>query len=132
MDNTITHQVTIMPAIYGDANLDGVVNFSDLSKVLTNYNQTGMSWSQGDFNYDGIVNFEDLNKILTNYNLTGPLSINNLPVFASTRSRRIARRCSCWPKTALRSPSRFQSRRASCFSFLAAAVLIFRRRLRRA
>jgi hypothetical protein len=41
-----------------------------------------MSWSQGDFNYDGIVNFSDLNKVLTNYNLTGPLNINNLPALA--------------------------------------------------
>ncbi len=79
VDNTTTHQVTVMPALYGDANLDGVVNFSDLNKVLTNYNSTGMTWSQGDFNYDGVVNFTDLNKILTNYNLSGPLNINNLP-----------------------------------------------------
>ena len=82
VDNAATHQVTVMPALYGDANLDGVVNFSDLNKVLTNYNLTNMTWSQGDCNYDGVVNFADLNKVLTNYNLTGPLNINNLPVFA--------------------------------------------------
>jgi hypothetical protein len=62
--------------------LDGLVNFSDLNKVLTNYNLTGMSWSQGDCTYDGVVNFSDLNKVLTNYNLTGPLNINNLPALA--------------------------------------------------
>ena len=45
--------VTVQPALYGDANLDGSVNFSDLSKVLANYGQSGMTWSQGDFNYDG-------------------------------------------------------------------------------
>jgi autotransporter-associated beta strand protein len=82
VDNATTHQVTVMPALYGDCNLDGVVNFSDLNKVLTNYNLTNMTWSQGDCNYDGVVNFADLNKVLTNYNLTGPLNINNLPVFA--------------------------------------------------
>ena len=82
VDNATTHQVTVMPALYGDCNLDGVVNFSDLNKVLTNYNLTNMSWSQGDCNYDGVVNFSDLNKVLTNYNLTGPLNIGNLPVFA--------------------------------------------------
>jgi hypothetical protein len=41
-----------------------------------------MTWSQGDFNYDGIVNFADLNKVLTNYHRSGPLSINNLPALA--------------------------------------------------
>jgi autotransporter-associated beta strand protein len=82
VDNATTHQVTVMPALYGDANLDGVVDFSDLNKVLTNYNMTGMSWSQGDFNYDGVVNFADLNKVLTNYNLTGPLNIKNIPALA--------------------------------------------------
>jgi autotransporter-associated beta strand protein len=79
VDNTTTMQITIMPAIYGDVNLDGVVNFSDLNKVLTNYNLTGMVWSQGDVNYNGVVNFSDLNKVLTNYNLTGPLNIQDAP-----------------------------------------------------
>ena len=51
----------------GDANLDGVVNFTDLNIVLTNYNQPG-DWSEGDFNHDGVVNFADLNIVLTNYN----------------------------------------------------------------
>jgi len=133
VDNTITHQVTIMPAIYGDANLDGVVNFSDLSKVLTNYNQTGMSWSQGDFNYDGIVNFEDLNKILTNYNLTGPLSINNLPVFAydSLEADSQAMQLLAKDGITLSQPVPEPSS-VVLFLFGAAAVLIFRRRLRRA
>ena len=56
----------------GDANQDGSVNFADLNKVLTNYNLTGMSWSQGNVTGDGIVNFADLNKVLTNYNLSLP------------------------------------------------------------
>ncbi len=70
-----TNQVVIMPALYADANLDGVVNFSDLNKVLTNYNNTGMSWSQGDFNYDGVVSLNDLNKVLTNYGENGPVTL---------------------------------------------------------
>jgi autotransporter-associated beta strand protein len=82
VDNAATHQVTVMPALYGDANLDGVVDVNDLNTVLANYNQSGASWSQGDFNYDGVVGFADLNKVLTNYHRTGPLSINNLPALA--------------------------------------------------
>jgi hypothetical protein len=56
----------------GDANQDGSVNFADLNKVLTNYNLTGMSWSQGDVTGDGAVNFSDLNVVLTYYNLSLP------------------------------------------------------------
>ena len=48
--------VTVMYTLYGDTNLDGTVNGNDLNTVLSNFNQTGMTWSQGDFNYDGTVN----------------------------------------------------------------------------
>jgi autotransporter-associated beta strand protein len=71
VDGTATDQVAVQPALYGDANLDGSVNFGDLSKVLANYGQSGMTWSQGDFNYDGTVNFSDLSKVLANYGDTG-------------------------------------------------------------
>jgi hypothetical protein len=62
-----------MPAVIlkhvlpGDANLDGTADISDLSKVLTNYDRSGMEWSAGDFNNDGSVNITDLSKVLTNY-----------------------------------------------------------------
>jgi hypothetical protein len=83
VDNTTTHQVTVMPALYGDCNLDGKVNFSDLSVLLAHYGSTsGMGWSQGDFTYDGTVNFNDLSKLLATYGSTGPLNINNLPALA--------------------------------------------------
>jgi hypothetical protein len=51
----------------GDANLDQVVNISDLSKVLTNYDKTGMIWSDGDFDGSGTVDINDLSKVLANY-----------------------------------------------------------------
>ncbi len=80
VDNTTTHQITIMPALYGDANLDGKVNFTDLSILLSNYGKAGtFGWSQGDFNYDSTVNFSDLSKLLSNYSKSGPLNIGNIP-----------------------------------------------------
>ena len=57
----------LTPALAGDANLDGTVNINDLSKVLTNYDKTGMAWADGDFNGDGTVNINDLSNVLTNY-----------------------------------------------------------------
>jgi C1A family cysteine protease len=56
----------------GDATQNATVDFSDLNKVLTNYNLSGMNWSQGDVTGDGVVDFADLNKVLTNYNLGLP------------------------------------------------------------
>ena len=62
-----TSTVTVAPTLYGDANLDGVVNGADLNIVLSNYN-TYNSWGHGDFNYDGVINGTDLNIVLSNYN----------------------------------------------------------------
>jgi hypothetical protein len=54
----------------GDANIDGKVDIGDLSKVLTSYDKTGMTWGDGDFNGDGSVNISDLSVVLTNYDHT--------------------------------------------------------------
>jgi hypothetical protein len=66
----ITHGYLLKPAMAGDANLDGTVNINDLSKVLTNYDKTGMQWADGDFDGGGTVNINDLSKVLTNYDKT--------------------------------------------------------------
>jgi hypothetical protein len=52
----------------GDANGDGKVDVTDLSKVLTNYNKSGMQWADGDFDGSGTVDVTDLSKVLTDYN----------------------------------------------------------------
>jgi hypothetical protein len=52
----------------GDANLDNRVDINDLTRVLTNYNQTGMTWTMGDFNGDGRVDINDLTIVLAHYN----------------------------------------------------------------
>lgn len=46
---------TIKYTWLGDANLDGIVNSSDLSAIAP----AGTTWSAGDFNYDGKVNADD-------------------------------------------------------------------------
>jgi hypothetical protein len=63
-------RVKIAKAIYGDANLDGIVETEDLSRVLTNYDATNRVWNQGDFNYDGAVNVSDLSKVMANYDVS--------------------------------------------------------------
>jgi hypothetical protein len=47
-------------SLTGDANFDGTVDIRDLSKVLTNYDRTGMAWADGDFDANGTVDIQDL------------------------------------------------------------------------
>jgi autotransporter-associated beta strand protein len=80
VDRTATFQIIVMPALYGDANLNGQVTAADLGALLANFNGTGTyNWSQGDFNYSTTVTAADLGKLMANYNQTGPLNINNAP-----------------------------------------------------
>ncbi|HEY1687008.1 MAG TPA: NF038122 family metalloprotease [Tepidisphaeraceae bacterium] len=48
-------QIIIKYTWYGDADLNGVVNASDLADMKSN----GTTWATGDFNYDGKVNQDD-------------------------------------------------------------------------
>ena len=52
----------------GDANMNGMVDFSDLLSLAQHYGTTsGNSFATGDFNYDGSVNFNDLLLLAQNY-----------------------------------------------------------------
>lgn len=46
--------------LYGDANLDGTVNDTDLGMLQHSFGMaSGATWDEGDFNYDGKVNLGD-------------------------------------------------------------------------
>ncbi len=89
--NNITGQVIVAYTLYGDANLDGVVNLSDLGVLGDNYGHTGATWQQGDFNYDGVVNLSDLGYLgdtyghaLTDMSPAGPTGDPSLNTSASS------------------------------------------------
>jgi hypothetical protein len=63
--------VCVAPALNGDANGDGMVNFADITSVLANFNMTGPPRRPGDANGDGVVNFADITTVLANFNMTG-------------------------------------------------------------
>jgi len=70
-----TGSAVVAWAAFGDANLDGQVNFSDVQLINNGgkYGQgssTGATWSQGDFNYSGGVTFTDIN-LMNNSGLFG-------------------------------------------------------------
>lgn len=60
-----------VPRHAGDANLDQIVNTSDLAILTINFLQTG-GWSEGDFNGDGLVNPSDLAIMTLNFGMTNP------------------------------------------------------------
>jgi hypothetical protein len=60
--------------LFGDANLDTTVDFTDLVALAQNYNTLDGNrvWTEGDFTYDGNVDFSDLVKLAQNYNTSLP------------------------------------------------------------
>jgi hypothetical protein len=54
----------------GNANMDSLVDDSDLSIVLANFNDPG-TWAEGDFNNDNLVDDSDLSIVLANFNDPG-------------------------------------------------------------
>jgi len=75
-----------MPALVGDANLDGSVTFIDLGIVAQNLGATNADWMHGDFNYDGTVNFLDIGLLAQNLSrniLNTPLGADVSPAFAA-------------------------------------------------
>ncbi len=67
--------VTVKPAVYGDADLNGAVGSSDLSIVLSNFGKAGV-WATGDFDYNDTVGSSDLSIVLANFGQTLPATFN--------------------------------------------------------
>ncbi|HEX4054755.1 MAG TPA: polysaccharide lyase family protein [Tepidisphaeraceae bacterium] len=60
-------QFEIAYALYGDTNLDGVVNSIDFGNLAANFGQSAKTWDQGDFDYDGTVNSIDFGLLAGNF-----------------------------------------------------------------
>lgn len=63
--------VLVRFTLAGDADLNGTVNFFDLTALSAGYGVAG-SWTTGDSNYDGQVNFFDLTALSASYGLSTP------------------------------------------------------------
>ncbi len=50
----------------GDANVDGIVDISDLGKLASGWQSLGL-WDNGDFNYDGFIDISDLGLLASNW-----------------------------------------------------------------
>jgi fibronectin-binding autotransporter adhesin len=63
---------------YGDADLNGRVNFDDYVQFLYGYNGGPATWLNGDFDMNGVVNFDDYLQFLAGYNATNGGTTNPL------------------------------------------------------
>jgi hypothetical protein len=63
--------------LYGDANLDAVVDVTDLGRLATNWQSTG-TFSMADFSYDGLIDVTDLGFLATNWQKSLPASTQPL------------------------------------------------------
>jgi hypothetical protein len=59
-------QVEIKYTLYGDADLNGLVNGVDFTILVANLGKSVSAWDKGDFNYDGVVNGIDFTALVAN------------------------------------------------------------------
>jgi PEP-CTERM motif len=69
--NPAVDAVLVKYTYYGDANLDGVVDGSDYSRIDNGYLNQLTGWSNGDFNYDGVIDGSDYTLIDNAFNSQG-------------------------------------------------------------
>jgi uncharacterized delta-60 repeat protein len=63
--------VLVRFTLYGDTNLDQMVDIIDLGKVGTNWQKSGW-WTEGDSDYSGFVDIVDLGRVGTNWQVSVP------------------------------------------------------------
>ena len=78
--------IVLKPALPGDTNLSGKVDFTDLVNLARNYGKSGADWAKGDFNYDGKVDFSDLVALARNYGQASPATTAAVLNFAAALS----------------------------------------------
>ena len=59
--------IEVKYTLYGDANLDGVVNGTDFGILAAHFGDQVTAWDEGDFNYDGVVNGTDFGALAANF-----------------------------------------------------------------
>ena len=67
--NLSSGTIEVKYALYGDANLDGVVDGTDLAILAANFGKPIAQWDEGDFNYDGEVGAADFALLAENFSL---------------------------------------------------------------
>ncbi|HUO09182.1 MAG TPA: hypothetical protein VM008_12820 [Phycisphaerae bacterium] len=66
------NSILIAPELPGDANADGQVNLTDLSRVLNNFGKSSSAWTDGNFDNASTIDLTDLSDVLNNFGATNP------------------------------------------------------------
>jgi hypothetical protein len=82
--------VLVAYTYYGDADLSGVVDGSDYSRIDNGYLRNLTGWQNGDFNYDGVVNGSDYTLIDNAFNTQGAAITTLVDGNAATATAEIA------------------------------------------
>ncbi|MEM1445233.1 MAG: hypothetical protein AAGF84_04205 [Planctomycetota bacterium] len=77
--DTVAYVEGFLSQLMGDANLDGIVDQTDLNLVLTGWGEGGLGWGDGNFGGADAIDQFDLNAVLTNW---GASSAPNFEGFA--------------------------------------------------
>src|SRR5262249_10501913 len=62
----------VVPAYFGDANLDGHVDLTDLATILNNFGATTGAWTSGNFDGNPTIDLTDFADVLNNFGATNP------------------------------------------------------------
>jgi fibronectin-binding autotransporter adhesin len=66
------NSILIVPTYFGDANLDGHVDLTDLSTILNHFGTTTPNWTDGNFDGQPTIDLTDLSDVLNNFGLANP------------------------------------------------------------
>jgi autotransporter-associated beta strand protein len=91
VDQAATSQVIVGATLFGDTNVDGKVDVTDLGNLASAYGMTsGAIWVQGDTNYDGKVDVSDLGNLASSYGAILPTDPAALAASASSSAVSVA------------------------------------------
>lgn len=77
-------EIEVAYTLYGDADLNGIVNGIDFGILAANFNRGVTGWDKGDFTYSGVVNGIDFGYLAENFNkgAAGAAAYQSLVAFA--------------------------------------------------
>ncbi|HRK31069.1 MAG TPA: hypothetical protein PLD59_08320 [Tepidisphaeraceae bacterium] len=74
-----TTSVLVAYTLYGDADLNRMVNLDDFTRLAANFGLAS-TWATGDFTYDGVTNLNDFTALAANFGLVLPAELSRSAV----------------------------------------------------
>src|SRR5208337_4412300 len=65
-----SNSILVAPELLGDLNIDGHVDNTDLTMLLSNFGKTTQAWTSGNFDGQSTINLTDLSYVLNNFGMS--------------------------------------------------------------